>query len=567
MVFFQALDDAKAAYEVNQLERAILNLAMTNIRTVLGCMDLDESLSKPDEINARLLGVVDVEGTIFRVEATDQKPLSLRSFFIDISDWLSPIMIRTRFAPSPTGYLHVGGARTALFCYLFARRHEGEFVLRIEDTDRERSTEESVTAILDGMHWLGLDYDQGPYYQTERFDRYRAVVQTLLDAGHAYYCYSSREELDAMRERQMADGLKPRYDGRYRDFEGDPPAGVVPVVRFKNPLLGTVSWRDSVKGHIQIGNAELDDLVIARSDGTPTYNLTVVVDDIDMGITHVVRGDDHVNNTPRQINIYQALGKQPPIFAHVPMILGDDGTRLSKRHGAVSVMQYRDDGYLPQALLNYLVRLGWSHGDQEVFSMDEMKSLFDLDDVNRAASTFNTEKLLWLNHHYIQNLPAAEVANRLLRHMERLQVNLEAGPPLPQVVDLLKERARTLCEMAGQSEFLFRDFDAYDEKSAGKHLKAAAESPLQAVREALSRLEEWSAREIQSVFQGVVDELGIGFGKLGQPLRVAVTGRGAAPANDAVLELLGKERSLQRIDRALNFIADRKSIAEARGQS
>jgi glutamyl-tRNA synthetase len=476
-------------------------------------------------------------------------------------------MIRTRFAPSPTGYLHVGGARTALFCYLFARRHDGEFVLRIEDTDRERSSEESVTAILDGMHWLGLDYDQGPYYQTERFDHYRSVVQTLLDGGHAYYCYCSREELETMRERQAAAGLKPRYDGRYRDFEGEAPVGVEPVVRFKNPLLGTVSWRDSVKGHIEIDNAELDDLVIARSDGTPTYNLTVVVDDIDMGITHVVRGDDHVNNTPRQINIYQALGKQAPVFAHVPMILGDDGARLSKRHGAVSVMQYRDDGYLPQALLNYLVRLGWSHGDQEVFSMDEMKSLFDLEDVNRAASTFNTEKLLWINHHYIQNLPAEEVANHLLWHMQQGQLDLQAGPPLPQVVGLLKERARTLCEMAGQAEFLFRDFDAFDETSAAKHLKAAAETPLQTLREALSRLEDWSAAGIQSTFQSVVDELGIGFGKLGQPLRVAVTGRGAAPANDAVLALLGKARSLQRIDRALVFIGDRKSAAMARGQS
>jgi glutamyl-tRNA synthetase len=476
-------------------------------------------------------------------------------------------MIRTRFAPSPTGYLHVGGARTALFCYLFARRHAGEFVLRIEDTDRERSTEESVTAILDGMHWLGLDYDQGPYYQTERFDRYREVVQQLLDSDQAYYCYCSRDELDALRERQMEAGLKPRYDGRYRDFDGEPPEGVKPVVRFKNPLVGTVSWRDSVKGHIEIDNSELDDLVIARSDGTPTYNLTVVVDDIDMGITHVVRGDDHVNNTPRQINIYNALGAQTPTFAHVPMILGDDGARLSKRHGAVSVMQYRDDGFLPQALLNYLVRLGWSHGDQEVFSMDELKSIFDLDDVNRAPSTFNTEKLLWINHHYIQNLPAEEVANHLMWHMEQRQLCLDSGPSLPQVVELLKERARTLCEMAGQAEFLFLEFDAYDEKSASKHLKAAAELPLKTLREALAKLDDWSADAIQATFQEVVDQLEIGFGKLGQPLRVAATGRGAAPGNDAVLALLGQSRSLQRIDRALEFIAARKAAAEARGSS
>ena len=476
-------------------------------------------------------------------------------------------MIRTRFAPSPTGYLHVGGARTALFCYLFARHHQGEFVLRIEDTDRQRSSEESVQAILDGMQWLGLEYDQGPYYQTERFDRYRAVVQSLLDDGHAYYCYCSPKQLETMREEQKAAGLNPRYDGRYRDFDGQPPPGVDPVVRFKNPLLGSVSWCDLVKGQIEIDNAQLDDLVIARSDGTPTYNLTVVVDDIDMGISHVVRGDDHVNNTPRQINIYQALGKQPPLFAHLPMILGDDGARLSKRHGAVSVMQYRDDGFLPQALLNYLVRLGWSHGDQEVFSMDQMKSLFELEDVNQAASTFNTDKLLWLNHQYIQSLPAQEIANHLRWHLQQRQLDLQAGPTLAQVVGLFKERARTLKEMAEQAQFLFKDFETFDEKAASKHLKASAEEPLQTLHEALTQLKDWSAAGLQSTFQSVVDQLGIGFGKLGQPLRVAVTGRGAAPGNDAVLALLGKTRSLQRIDRALIYIAERIATAAARGQS
>jgi len=476
-------------------------------------------------------------------------------------------MIRTRFAPSPTGYLHVGGARTALFCYLFARHHGGEFILRIEDTDRERSTEASVAAILDGMRWLGLDYDQGPYFQGERFDRYRAVIQSLLDSGHAYRCYCSREELDAMRERQMTAGLKPRYDGRYRDFSGQPPAGIEPVIRFKNPLLGVVAWNDLVKGPIEFDNEELDDLIIQRSDGTPTYNLTVVVDDLDMGITHVVRGDDHVNNTPRQINIYQALGHQPPEFAHLPMILGDDGARLSKRHGAVSVMQYRDDGFLPQALLNYLVRLGWSHGDQELFSRDQMKDLFDLKDVNRAASAFNTDKLLWLNHQYIQDLPATVVAEQLHWHFEQRQLDLNNGPVLPQVVELLRERTRTLVEMTEQAEFLYRDFAQYEEKAAAKQLKAAAETPLVTLRAALVGLEDWSAPQIQGCIASVVEQLGIGFGRLGQPLRVAVTGRAAAPANDAVLALLGKPRTLERIDRALAFIAERQARAAERGQS
>ncbi|MEM9532700.1 MAG: glutamate--tRNA ligase, partial [Pseudomonadota bacterium] len=340
--------------------------------------------------------------------------------------------VRTRFAPSPTGYLHVGGARTALFCYLYARRHGGEFLLRIEDTDRERSTDEYVQKILDGMHWLGLQSDHPPVYQTQRFDRYREVIQQLLDAGHAYHCYCTKEELDELRAAQEAAGEKPRYDGRYRDFSGTPPEGIPPVVRFRNPLDGSVTWEDAVKGSISVSNSELDDLIIARSDGTPTYNLTVVVDDLDMEITHVVRGDDHVNNTPRQINMYRALQAEPPVFAHLPMILGDDGARLSKRHGAVSVLAYRDEGYLSSALLNYLVRLGWSHGDQEEFSLTEMIKLFDLADVNRAAASFNTDKLRWLNQQHLQATDPEAVGDQLAHFLTQAGLDVAAGPAPPR---------------------------------------------------------------------------------------------------------------------------------------
>lgn len=473
--------------------------------------------------------------------------------------------VRTRFAPSPTGYLHIGGARTALFCWLFARHHGGQFILRIEDTDRERSTDASVQAILDGMQWLGLDYDEGPFYQTDHFDRYRQIIAQLLEQGDAYHCYCSKAELDQMRERQIAAGLNARYDGRHRDFSGTPPADVEPVVRFKNPQSGTVVWEDAVKGRIEIDNQELDDLIIARADGSPTYNLTVVVDDIDMRISHVVRGDDHVNNTPRQINMYRALGATPPIFAHVPMILGDDGQRLSKRHGAVGVMQYRDDGYLPQAVLNYLVRLGWSHGDQELFTLDEMIDLFDLENVNRAPSTFNTAKLLWLNEQYIKNQPAAAVAKQLQWHIDQLGIDVNAGPALETVVELLKERAATLKDMAEQAEFLFVEFDQYDQKAAQKNLKAAAVEPLNLARELLEQLDHWNSGELQQVLQQVVTKLDIGFGKLGQPLRVALTGRAAAPGNDAVLAALGKTKSLARIGRGLRFIEQRIAAAEQRG--
>ncbi len=471
--------------------------------------------------------------------------------------------IRTRFAPSPTGYLHIGGARTALFSYLYARRHGGDFILRIEDTDLERSTPESVNAILEGMAWLNLEYDEGPFYQTKRFDRYKQVIQQLLESGHAYYCYMSREELDALREAQMARGEKPRYDGRWRPKPGkvlpEPPAGVQPVVRFKNPLEGEVVIEDMVRGRVVIRNEELDDLIIARSDGTPTYNLTVVVDDYDMRITHVIRGDDHLNNTPRQINIFRAMGAEPPVYAHLPMILGPDGAKLSKRHGAVSVMQYRDEGYLPEALLNYLVRLGWSHGDQEVFSREEMIRLFDVADVNQSASAINPDKLLWLNQHYLKTSDPGHVARYLGWHLGNLGVDPAQGPALEDVVVALRERARTLVEMAQQAACYFRDEIGYDEEAAAKHLTAAADPVLRAAVEALEGVEDWRVPVLEALIKDLVKAQGIKFPMLAQPLRVALTGSTASPSIDTTLALVGRERSLVRLQKAISFIEASKS--------
>jgi len=464
--------------------------------------------------------------------------------------------MRTRFAPSPTGFLHVGGARTALFCYLQARHDKGVFILRIEDTDLERSTPESVQAILDGMHWLGLDYDEGPFYQTQRFDRYAEVVRRLLDEGKAYHCYCSKERIDALREEQMKQGLKPRYDGRCRDG-AEPAPGVKPVVRFRNPVEGEVVFDDLVRGRISISNTELDDLVIARPDGSPTYNFTVVVDDIDMAVSLVIRGDDHINNTPRQINIYRALGADLPDFAHVPMILGDDGARLSKRHGAVGVMQYRDDGYLPQALLNYLVRLGWSHGDQEIFSLQEMIEHFDIRDVNRKAAAFNTEKLDWLNQHYMRTLPPAEVARHLAWHFEQMGVDPESGPPLEDLVTVQADRVKTLKEMVEQSRVFYGDLDDFDEGSAKKHLRPVAEEPLRAVGNRLADLAVWEPERLNEAVRITAEELEIGMGKIAQPLRVALTGTAVSPSIDKTLWLVGRERSLERIRRALTYVLNR----------
>lgn len=461
--------------------------------------------------------------------------------------------IRTRFAPSPTGYLHVGGARTALFSWLYARKHGGQFILRIEDTDLERSTKESVNAILEGMTWLGLEYDEGPFYQTHRFDRYKEVIKQLIEQGDAYPCYCSKQELDEMREQQRANKQKPRYDGRCRHLT-EPKQGVQPVIRFKNPIEGSVIVKDVVRGDVEFQNSELDDLIIARPDGSPTYNLTVVVDDLDMGLTHVIRGDDHLNNSPRQINIFKALSAQPPVFAHVPMILGDDGARLSKRHGAVSVMSYRDEGYLPEALLNYLVRLGWSHGDQEVFSLEEMIQLFDIEDVNKAASSFNTDKLLWLNQQYIKSSTAQHVAHHLSWHMGQLDIDPSEGPDLVAVAALQQERAKTLVEMAANSRFFYQEVKEFDEKAARKNLTATSQPILEEMLQRLSKLDEWLAEPIHAHIKecSVVHE--IGMGKVAQPIRVAITGNTISPPLDLTLELLGRERTLSAIRYAIDWI-------------
>jgi len=450
----------------------------------------------------------------------------------------------------------VGGARTALFCYLQARRDGGVFILRIEDTDLERSTPESVQAILDGMEWLGLDYDEGPYYQTQRFDRYAEVVQQLLHEGKAYHCYCSKERIEALREEQMKQGLKPRYDGHCRDG-ADAVPGVKPVVRFRNPREGDVAWDDLVRGRISISNAELDDLVIARPDGSPTYNFTVVVDDVDMAVSLVILVDDHINNTPRQINIYRALGADLPDFAHVPMILGSDGARLSKRHGAVGVMQYRDDGYLPQALLNYLVRLGWSFGDQEIFSREEMIAHFDIGDVNRKAAAFDTDKLDWLNQHYMRSLPPVEVAQHLVWHFEQAGLDPEHGPPLEDLVAVQADRVKTLKEMTEQSRVFYEDLGDYDEGSAKKHLRPVAEEPLRAVGNRLADLAQWEPDRLNEAVRISAEELEIGLGKIAQPLRVALTGTGVSPSIDKTLWLIGRDRSLERISRALAYIMNR----------
>ncbi len=462
--------------------------------------------------------------------------------------------VRTRFAPSPTGYLHIGGARTALFSWLYARRHGGTFILRIEDTDLERSTAESVNAILEGMTWLGLEYEEGPFFQTHRFDRYKEIIQQLLDGGHAYRCYSSKDELEEMREQQRANKEKPRYTGLCRS-RSEPRAGVEPVIRFRNPDEGVVVVDDLVRGKVTFQNSELDDLIIARSDGTPTYNLTVVVDDLDMNLTHVIRGDDHLNNTPRQINIFKALGATPPQFAHLPMILGSDGARMSKRHGAVSVMQYRDEGYLPEALLNYLVRLGWSHGDQELFSVDEMAELFALENINKSASTYNPDKLLWLNQQYIQRSDPAHVARHLSWHLGQLEIDPSMGPDLVEIVLAQRERSKTLVEMAQNSAYFYREPGRYDEKAASKNLTEEAVAPLQAALDRLSLLSDWQSEAIHESVKQVGEDLGLKLGKVAQPIRVAMTGTTISPPIDVTLALIGKERVLARLQRALDYIA------------
>ena len=454
--------------------------------------------------------------------------------------------VRTRFAPSPTGFLHIGGLRTALFCWLYARRHAGQFVLRIEDTDLERSTGAAIQQILDGMEWAGLEHDEGPFYQTKRFDRYKEVIEELLASGNAYRCYCSKEELAQLRAEQMARGEKPRYDGRWRDRTDSRP-GVAPVVRFKNPLAGDVVVHDVVHGPVVFQNAELDDLIIARSDGSPTYNFCVVVDDMDMRITHVIRGDDHLNNTPRQMNMLLALGHRPPVYAHLPMILGPDGTKLSKRHGAVSVLEYRDEGFLPEAVLNYLVRLGWSHGDQEFFSIEEMIQLFDIADVNKSASAFDVEKLSWLNQQHMMRAPAARIVPVLRWHLNREGIEVSDEVQLEQIVLSQRERAKTVREMALNSVFFFRAPAAYDDKAVRKHVTPDVLALLGEASSELGQLANWSAPAIHGVISGLAAAGGLSLGKLAQPIRLAVCGGTVSPPIDATLAILGKTEALARL--------------------
>ncbi len=461
--------------------------------------------------------------------------------------------VRTRFAPSPTGYLHIGGARTALFSWAYARKHGGTFILRVEDTDVERSTPENVGAILDGMAWLGLNYDEGPFYQMQRIERYKTVIQYMLDQGTAYYCYTSPEELDALREAQRGHGEKPRYDGRWRPEPGktlpQPPAGVAPVVRFKNPEHGSVMWKDLVKGYIEFDNGELDDLIIARADGTPTYNFCVVVDDWDMGITHVIRGDDHVNNTPRQINILKALGATLPQYAHLSMILGDDGTKLSKRHGAVSVMQYDEDGYLPEAVINYLARLGWSHGDEEVFSVEQFCSWFDLDHITPSAAQFNTEKLNWLNQHYLKLADNARLAALVRPRLEARGVTVGEMPVLDSVVALYKERVATLNELADAAEVFYIELHPAQELVDAQLTSEA----LPALREFAERLKDvaWEAPAIGAAIKEIIGKHGLKMPRLAMPLRVMLTGQTHTPSVDAVVALFPREVVLARLTRYL----------------
>lgn len=459
--------------------------------------------------------------------------------------------VRTRIAPSPTGMLHLGTARTALFCWAYARHHGGQFVLRIEDTDLERSTEAAVQVILDSMRWLDLDYDEGPFRQTHRLARYAEVIERLIAEGKAYRCYASREELDTLREAQMARGDKPRYDGRWRPENAAgrvPPAGVAPVIRFRNPDAGEVSWNDLVKGPISIANSELDDLVIARGDGVPTYNFAVVVDDIDMKITHVLRGDDHVNNTPRQINLYHAiLGPDGllPHFGHLPMILGPDGQKLSKRHGAVSVMQYDEDGFLPEAVFNYLARLGWSHGDDEKFSRTQLVKWFDLAHVNRAPAQYNLDKLLWLNGEYMKEADDGRLAALVTPRIEQLGGRI-AGPPLAAVCGLLKDRARTLNELA-EHAMLFYGPHGVDDALLAQHLSGAGLQAVRAFAERVAQLPQWDRAALNGLVKALVAELGLKMPQVAIPLRVALTGRTQTPSIDAVLELFGQAEVSARL--------------------
>ncbi len=462
--------------------------------------------------------------------------------------------VRTRFAPSPTGFLHIGGARTALFSWAYAKKYSGKFILRIEDTDVERSTPAAVQAILDGMAWLGLDYDEGPFYQMQRMETYEKVLQTMLDAGTAYYCYCSKEELETLRETQMQQGLKPRYDGRWRPEVGktlpQAPQDIQPVIRFKNPQTGMVAWDDLVKGRIEISNEELDDLIVARADGTPTYNFCVVVDDFEMGITQVIRGDDHVNNTPRQINMLIALGAKIPQYAHLSMILGDDGQKLSKRHGAVSVMQYHEDGYLPEAVLNYLARLGWSHGDAEIFNMQQFCEWFDLDHITPSAAQFNTEKLNWLNAHYIKEINISLLASDIRARLQANRIEPSGASFLNNILTLYRERANNLNQLAKDIAYFYTR-PTPSAEDIEKYITPEIMPAMQKLQQLLSNI-EWTAETIHHEISAVVAEFSLKFPKVAMPLRVMITGTAQSPSIDQVMDLLGKEETLARIQKYLS---------------
>ena len=469
--------------------------------------------------------------------------------------------IRTRFAPSPTGYLHVGGARTALYSWLYAKHNNGKFVLRIEDTDRERSTQPAIDAIIESMKWTGLNWDEGPFYQTKRFDRYNQVIDEMLEKGLAYKCYCTKERLEEVREEQQRAGVKPRYDGHCREDHSEHAPDEPYCIRFKNPKTGKVGFHDKIRGYIEFDNEELDDLVIRRTDGTPTYNFCVVIDDWDMGITHVIRGEDHINNTPRQINIYKALGAPVPEFAHVSMILGDDGTKLSKRHGAVSVMQYRDDGYLPEALINYLVRLGWGHGNQEIFTLDEMIEYFSLEAISKSASAFNTEKLLWVNSQYMKSLPPERVAEELKWHMDNQKIDISKGPSLTDLVLAQRERCKTLKEMAEVSRYFYEEYEDYEPKAAKKWFKDNSVEALERSMANLVNVTDWDVENIEKAFKSVAEDMQVGLGKVGMPLRLAITGCGVSPEMGITMKLVGKERSISRIQKTITYLKAKKAEA------
>jgi glutamyl-tRNA synthetase len=466
-------------------------------------------------------------------------------------------MVRVRFAPSPTGHLHIGGARTALFNWLYAKHNKGTFILRIEDTDRTRSTEEYIDAIIEGMKWLDLDWDEGPYRQTDRFDVYRRYTEKLLNEGKAYYCYCLPEELEQRRQEALVQGKSPKYDGRCRNLQ-DPIPGKNPAVRFRMPQEGETAVNDLIKGKTVFDNAYLDDLIIMRSDGTPTYNFTVVVDDVDMNITHVIRGDDHLNNTPKQIHIYNALGYEVPLFAHLPMILGADKTRLSKRHGAVSVMAYKEMGYLPDALVNYLVRLGWSYGDQEIFTRDELIQYFSFDKVGKSAAVFNPEKLLWLNSQYIINSSAEELAEMVVPFLSKEKVISEGQTLdkewLSKAIDTQKERSRTLIELANSLRYYISEDVEYNEKAKIKFLNEKSLPYLIELKDSLVSISDFSALEIEKVFTSIIEKHGIKLGNLAQPVRVAMTGKTESPGIFEVIKIAGKEKTLKRLEKAIKTI-------------